>query len=71
MRGSEDVRSLIAQLDSSQSDLEVGNAAIIRQHVRVVGLLAEDAVSLGGAAQVRPASSRWLQHPMIILALLF
>ena len=56
MHGSKDVSSLIAQLDSSQNDLEAGNASIIRQHVRVVALLAEDAVSLSGAAQVRQAA---------------
>lgn len=62
MNGTDDVSSLIAQLDSSQSDLEAGNSALICQHVRVVALLAEDAVSLSGASQVcqAPAHSALL-----------
>lgn len=55
VNGTVDVSSVIAQLDSSQSDLEAGNGALIRQHVRVVALLAEDAISLSGAAQASPA----------------
>ena len=49
----EDVSTLVAQLDSTQSELEAGNAALLRQHLPLVQLLAEDAVSLTGAMQAR------------------
>ncbi len=52
LSGSDDVGALAARLDDTQHDLEAGNAALLARNLRLVPLLAEDAVTLTGPAQV-------------------
>ena len=57
LSGSDDVGALVARLDDTQHDLEAGNAALLARNLRIVALLAEDAVTLTGLAQVRAKRS--------------
>ena len=62
LSGSDDVGALAARLDDTQHDLEAGNAALLARNQRLVPLLAEDAVTLTGPAQVtlsQHSSERW------------
>ena len=52
LSGSDDVGPLAARLDDTQRDLEAGNAALLARNLRLVLLLAEDACTLTGPAQV-------------------
>ena len=52
LSGSDDVGALAARLDDTQRDLEAGDAALLARNQRLLLLLAEDACTLTGPAQV-------------------
>jgi len=52
LSGSDDIGALAARLDDTQRDLEAGNAALLARNQRLLLLLAEDACTLTGPAQV-------------------